>query len=132
MQKTSLPIVAGILDIISGVSSLVIAILLLLATVSLGRVMVADIWPMVPGYWWSPEMHWFDGTEIALTVLVVLTVIAFVAGSLALVGGVFALMRRHWGLVLTGSIFALIPTAFFGLLGLVAVILTALSKNEFE
>jgi len=116
MQKTPMPIIAGILGIISGVSSLFIAVLLLLATVTLGQVMVADIWPLVPGYWWSSEMPWLYGTEIVMTVLVVFTVIAFVVGSLAPVGGIFTL----------------VPTAFFGFLGLVAVILTSLSKNEFD
>ncbi len=53
----------------------------------------------------------------------------FAWAALALMGGIFALQRKRWGLVLAGAVVALLP---FSLLGLAATILVVLSKNEFE
>ena len=50
-------------------------------------------------------------------------------GIIALIGGIFALRRKIWGLALTGAIFALFPVIP---LGVVAIIFIALAKNEFE
>ena len=44
-------------------------------------------------------------------------------------GGIFALQRKNWGLALTGAIFTLVPTF---VLGVVAIVLTALARSEFE
>ena len=116
MGRTPMPIVAGILDIISGVLSLLAFLGLLIASITTGWVAV-DL------------AGWIPGMGIAVTVVVVLTVVSFIVGSLALVGGIYALQRKNWGLALTGSVFALVP--LFAL-GLAAIILTAISKNEFE
>lgn len=52
-------------------------------------------------------------------------------GIVAIIGGIFAIKREAWGLGLAGSICAVfVPVA--GLLGIVAIILMALSKNEFK
>jgi hypothetical protein len=50
-------------------------------------------------------------------------------GILAIVGGIYALQRKIWGLALAGSIAAFFPS---WILGIAAIVLTALSKNEFE
>ena len=52
-----------------------------------------------------------------------------IIGILAIVGGIYALRRKIWGLALAGSIAAFFPS---WILGLTAIVLTALSKNEFE
>ena len=50
-------------------------------------------------------------------------------GVLAIVGGIFAIQRRKWGLALAGSIGAsLVPI----LIGILAVILLIISKDEFK
>jgi len=48
---------------------------------------------------------------------------------LPLIGGIYAVQRRKWGLALAGSI-----AAIFGStpLGIAAAIFTALAKDEFE
>ena len=51
--------------------------------------------------------------------------------ALAIVGGIYALRRKKWGLALTGSIAALI-VPWFWFLGIAAIVFTALSKSEFE
>ena len=50
-------------------------------------------------------------------------------GIIALIGGIFALRRRKWGLALTGAIFALFPAVP---LGVVAIIFIAMAKKEFS
>ena len=52
-----------------------------------------------------------------------------VFGVIAIVGGVYSLKRRAWGLALAGSICAL--SGYF-ILGLLAIIFVAMGKNEFE
>ncbi len=51
-------------------------------------------------------------------------------GVVAIIGGIFALQRRHWGLALAGAICALLPPAT--LLGIVSTMFVALSRDEFE
>ena len=57
--------------------------------------------------------------------------IIVIAGILAIVGGIYAIRRRMWGLALAGSICATLSLLTF-YLGILAIILTAQSKNEFE
>jgi hypothetical protein len=53
-----------------------------------------------------------------------------ILGVVAIVGGVFALRRRVWGLALAGAICALfMPT--IALLGILAIIFVAMGKKEF-
>ena len=51
-------------------------------------------------------------------------------GIIAIVGGIYALQRRVWGMALAGSIFALIGPWF--ILGILAIIFVALGKGEFK
>jgi len=117
-KKTPMPVVAGILDIISGVLSLIGFVAFLIGSIAVGLNAV-DIHIRV----------WDSGTAIALSVLITFTVLSLAVGILALIGGVYALQSKKWGLALTGSICALIPSF---VLGLAAIILTALSRDEFE
>ena len=55
--------------------------------------------------------------------------ILFFVGIVAIIGGVCNLKRIAWGLALTGSIFALFCG---GILGILAIIWTAMAKAEFE
>ena len=116
MKKTPMPIVAGSFTIASAGLSLIIFIGLLISSIILAWIAV-DI------------TGWLTGMGIALNVLIVLTVLSLFFGILALVGGIYAVQRKRWGWALTGSICALVPTF---VLGLAAVILTVLSRDEFE
>ncbi|MFC1904817.1 hypothetical protein ACFLXT_03525 [Chloroflexota bacterium] len=53
------------------------------------------------------------------------------AGIVAIVGGIFALRRRVWGVALAGSICACMSLVSW-ILGILAIILILLSKNEFK
>jgi len=46
------------------------------------------------------------------------------------VGGVYALQRKKWGLALVGSIAAFFPPKW--ILGIAAIVLTVLAREEFE
>lgn len=60
--------------------------------------------------------------------LLFLAVILGILGILALVGGIFALRRKSWGLALTGAIASALP---LNILGILAVVFVALGKKEF-
>ncbi len=108
-NKTWMPTTAGILDIVSGGFGLICALMFIF----MGGVM--RFVPDVPTYLWP--------------IFMALSVPLAIVGILAIVGGIYALQRKVWGLALAGSIAAFFPS---WLLGIAAIVFTALSKNEFE
>ena len=115
-NRTWMPTAAGILDIISGCCGLIAS----LAFLSMGALIR-----------YMPDLSTEADVPVELLVPI-FTFLAFpfaILGILAIVGGIFALRRKIWGLALTGSIAALFPS---WILGLPAIVLTALSKKEFE
>jgi hypothetical protein len=56
-------------------------------------------------------------------------IIGVAINVIALIGGIYALQRKKWGLVLAGSIAAIFSST---ILGILATIFTAVSKDEFE
>jgi len=121
MEKTWKPVVAGILDIISGIPSLIGVLYMIIAIVVTGSAALHIPGMVIPGMPAIPEF-------VPIILSIIAGALAFV-GILAIVGGIFALQRKNWGLALAGSIAAFLP---WSLLGIAAIILTALSKNEFE
>ena len=120
MEKTWKPTVAGILDIISGAVGLIAVFGLIIAISVTGGF-------YIPGTEQIPKFVPSLLTRIAVP-LAVLSI-------LSLVGGIYAVQRRKWGLALAGSIsaiFASIPLLGGLPVGITATILTALSKKEFE
>lgn len=120
MEMTWKPTLAGILNIVSGAVGLVAVIGLVIAI-------------SVTGGFYIP------GTEqIPVFVPYLLTGIAIplaVLSILSLIGGIYAVQRRKWGLGLAGSIsaiFASIPLLGGLPVGITATVLIALSKNEFK
>ena len=117
MDKTWMPLVARILDIFSGALTLIGGLVLVLT----GGFSYAII---------SKAIN--VGEEYLMFVPVVFIVIALpivIIGMLAIIGGIFALRNKIWGLALAGSIAAIIP---LWPLGIASIVFTALSKNEFE
>jgi hypothetical protein len=109
-QKTAMPTVVGIFNIIVGAFCLLGVLALIVAA--------AVAMPFVRDFTLLPA---FVITLIAIPVLVI--------GVLSVVGGMYALQRRNWGWVLAGSIASALVSHLFGI---VAIVLTALSKNEFN
>ena len=107
-KKTGFSTVAGVLDIIDGSLKLLGGVGL---TIVIIGIMVGDE----------------EGD--ALAILLAITIPLAVLGILAIAGGISALQRKSWGLALAGAIAAALP---FSLLGIAALILTALSRKEFK
>jgi hypothetical protein len=114
MERTSKPIIAGILEIIAGVLGLLAALSLFIVAGMTGGLLDIPIGP-IPAF--------------VSGIIMSSGIVTIVLAILSLIGGIFALQRKMWGLVLAGSIGALL-TAF--LLGIPAIILTAISKKEFK
>jgi hypothetical protein len=107
MEKTWKPTTAGILSIIAGVLNLIVGIALAATDVML------------------------LGPIIGLPVLGPLAAVLIVLGIVSLVGGIFAIQRRIWGVALAGAICALFPPPVI-ILGILAIVFVALGKREFS
>jgi hypothetical protein len=105
MQTTWKPTAAGVLEIIAGALSILVAL-----GISLFMPVAAPF-------------------RYALMSVGVVTVLFLGTGVVAIIGGIFALQRRHWGTSLAGAICALMPPAT--LLGIVAVVFISLAREEF-
>jgi len=103
--KTNLPSAAGILSIISGSIHISLGFLIIF----LGQV------TMVNTGFWGIGILWIPLTVIGIT---------------SLIGGILALKRKLWGIALTGAILALIWP--FSILGVAAIILIVLSRQDFK
>ena len=116
IRKTWLPTAAGVLTIISGFTRLFGAIMIF--TLGwLGDGIFHYLWYGVPGFGMIP-----------LALLSAVAVVVVILSVLSIVGGIYAIMRRRWSLALTGSICSALLSWF---LGVPAIILTVLSKDEF-
>jgi len=118
MKKTWKPTVAGILDIVAGSFGLVLGLLVVLGFAAFAIFSRTD----------STYLQQLPGAIIA-SVLITLALVSLIISILALVGGIYALKRKKWGVALAGSIAALFGSTP---LGIAAIILIVLSNNEFE
>jgi len=107
-KKTGFSTVAGILDIIDGSLKLlgVFGLTIVIIGILIG-----------------------DEERNALAILLAIAIPLAVLGILAMAGGISALQKKSWGMALAGAIAAVLP---FSLLGIAALILTALSRDEFK
>jgi hypothetical protein len=121
METTWKPIVAGILNIIVGVFNLIGMFLIIIVIVAIGSGILAlsAFINMIP--------MWLSG--ILQGVLIITAVLLGVFSALPLIGGIYAVQRKNWGLALAGSIAAILSSTP---LGITSTVLVALAKNEFE
>jgi hypothetical protein len=118
MAETSKATVAGVCDIVAGICGLAGGIpLLVLALVG------SSVLGTVP----DPKLHILNLIPLAL--FLPLALLCWLAGVVAIVGGIAALNRRRWGLALAGSIAAVF--GFFPV-GIAAVVFTILAEPEFR
>ena len=105
MERTWKPTTAGILCIIAGAIGVITGII------------VAAISGII-------------ATFLGIALTGVFGVPPLILGIIAIIGGIYALRRRVWGLALAGSICALIGPGT--ILGILAIIFVSLGKGEFE
>jgi hypothetical protein len=120
MKTTWKPQVAGILSIVGGTIGLMgsFGILIAITAIGAGR------------HWaggWTDNWDWQVGNVIPI--LWAIGIPMFLCSLTSVVGGIFAVQRKLWGLALAGSITAFFPVWIFGLM---ATIFTAISKDEFK
>lgn len=114
-KKTNTSLAAGVLLIIAGI-------------LAVGNI-IADIFLVSSG---NTSVSGYEG--IANLLIVCFTII-FVFAVIAILGGVMAVKRKAWGVALTCSIlglFTLGPLFISSILSLIALILIAVSKEEFR
>ena len=122
VKRTAMPTVAGILEIISGAISILAFIGIMIAFFFIPASMTVSPGPAEEFGLWSFSI--LSGVFLAIGAVVML-----IFSVLPILGGVYAIQRKKWGLALTGAIVVTIANL---LLGIPALILTALAKDEFE
>ena len=123
VEKTWKPIVAGILNIVCGALRILGAIAMLIGIMFFIPVAVTG----GPGP--VPDMADWMIPGVLSTILVIGVVFLLVVGILPIIGGIYALQRKKWGLALAGSIVAIFCSSIMGIL---AIIFIAMAKDEFE
>ena len=116
-NKTWKPTTAGILSIVAG-SLVVITGILLLVLGGTFAYIFSDPSLQIPAMVGSKIMSILAAAAIPIIVL----------GAVSIVGGIYSLKRRLWGLALAGAICALAP---YLILGILAIIFVVLGKGEF-
>jgi hypothetical protein len=119
MKLTWKPIMAGILDIVSGAIGMVGSVYFVVLT-SLFRSMheILRVDPIV-----------IEQTEQIISKLFAIPFVLVFIGIISIIGGVYALQRRIWGLALAGAICSCIV---FPIFGLPSIIITGLAQEEFS
>lgn len=126
--QTAIPVAAGVLLLVSGLIWVVEAVMIILAVTSTVN------W----GLSWIPvDFVGLLGTlaGIVTTIIVAFAAIGLIFAIIAIIGGIFATQRKHAGLAIIGSIFCLFAVGPFGIasiLALVALIMLAVSHDEFK
>jgi len=110
MERTWKPTTAGILSIVAGFFGVI------------GGILLAVLGAVGGGILGTLGLPGLGGMAAAAAA------VPLIFGIIAIVGGVYALKRKIWGLALAGSICALICVWF---LGIPAIIFAAMGKKEF-
>jgi hypothetical protein len=124
VKKTWKPTTGGILNIISGSCHLLAAlgvVIALIVIASLGQAVVLD-------EMWRELGRQGMGFGFLIFILAITTIFLVAIGILSLLGGIFALKRKNWGLALAGSIASIFGSSVIGILALVFI---AMSRDEF-
>ena len=89
---------------------------------SLSIIGIAFFWSGLGLLFWSTGFDWCIAIGVVLAII-------------AIVGGIFAMMKRLYPLALIGAICSMLSFGFFGvsfMIGLIAVILIGISKDAFD
>jgi len=107
-----MPLTAGILDLVAGVPALIIGIVVSIA-----------------GFGVLGWLSWLSDVAGVGVIVGAIGVSLIIFALIAIIGGVFALRKRTWGLALAGSIFALFCAWIFGI---PAIVFTVMGKKHFK
>ncbi len=119
MKPTWKPIMAGILDIVSGAIGMVGGIYFVILSAVFQTIHeVIHIDPVI-----------IQQTEQIISKLFAVPFVLVFIGIISIIGGVYALQRRIWTFALAGAISSCIV---FPIFGIPSVIITALAQEEFS
>lgn len=111
-KQTVMPVIGGILIIISALTELYSGLVLAFWSEEMGSLMPVDLG--------------FDDLMLACGLIFVILAI------IGVIGGIFAIQRKKFALAVVGGVFALLGGGGWIILPLVGLILVAVSKSEFE
>jgi hypothetical protein len=112
-----LSIVSGSMGILSGLALIVVAFL---AAWAIG---------LDPSLYGSGDMYFKEMSTVVGLIYGIMGGVLILLGVLALIGGIFSVRKKVWGLALAGAIASIM--VFFPV-GVVAVVFTAMAKPEFN
>jgi hypothetical protein len=124
-HRSGLLTAGGVLSIISGALGIIIGGIAM--AVLIGLSVWGGMHPF-PGMPWMPG-DWYE-VGILPAWLPVLVAPVPILGIVAIIGGVFALRRKSFGMSLAGAICAVFSPGF--VLGVLAIIFVAVARNEFD
>jgi hypothetical protein len=121
MEMTWKPTAAGIINIIVGILNLfgMFAVIVIMVAIGGGILAISRIAEVMP--------LWMSG--ILQGVMVITALLLALFSALPLIGGIYAMQRKNWGLALAGSIVAILSSLP---LGMVSTVLVSLSRREFK
>jgi len=122
MSRTWKPTTAGIINIVCGVFFLIGGIAVFSAWGTPTATSFAGYVMYTMGQSGTPD------TSYTNTVVTVMALACIIPGIISVLGGIYSIRRRLWGMALAGSISTFIYSLFFGI---PAIIFTAISKKEF-
>jgi len=120
-QKTWMPAVGGALVIIAGVLAIAMGAMYMTFDAS----DIEDIGVALPAEYTAEDLA---------GMLTMCGVVLLVFAIVAIIGGIFGIRRKHFGLAIAGGVFGLLGIGFFvgSVLALVGLILLAVARKEFE
>jgi len=118
-SQTWMPVAAGVLSIVAGAMGLIAVAFLITFGATFGAEIAREVLKSV-GFWQS---------GMPLTIIGLISIPLITINAVAIIGGIYALQRKFWGLALAGAICAILPAQ---VLGIIAVVFIAVSKKGFE
>jgi len=125
-KHTALPVVGGILMLLVGIAGLVEGLMVILF--ALGVVATFGMMPI--------DLFGVGGIGgLVTTIILIVGLIPVLLGVFAILGGASAIGRKHHGMAVFGGVCAMLilgPVLITNILGLVSLILVAVSHDEFS
>ena len=119
IRLTWKPVTAGILNIVSGAIGMVGGFYLVILSQIFSAVReILGLDPLL-----------IQQIEEIISQMIAVPFIVVLIGIISIIGGVYALQRRIWGLAVAGAVSSCIV---FPIFGLPSIIITALAKDEFR
>ena len=119
IRQTWMPTAAGVLSIVSGALGLIGIAFLIAFGATFGEEIARDVLKSIG----------FLQSVMPLRIIGFISIPLFIISIVAIIGGIYTIQRKAWGLALAGAICAIVPAQ---LMGVLSVVFVAMSKKEFK